>query len=552
MHAPGKQLTRILLAGLAVSSLGLAVGCDSDSGKADKEVDIAIQTAETKAAAGTPDGLAAAIAELEKAAGNSVASLPSQAQAKAILAQAELTAANQLLRKVDAGEVAIAGKLDEIGILGDRIEAGNLLNTAYAKREPTAERAAVQKQLDEARGGGDKAEWISQDKEKSSIPTLSAIQQTISRLEGDISTSENQLKSLTEQRSDLLANADKLMIDSEALKGEESVKMYKDGSEARRKAGELGVQIDNINAALVPMKADLVVAQGQQTVVQAAIAGFEAKLRQIDETWAEVQKQSDAQLATSKGVFDGSTEGVATIASLSREIGALLEENRKNRDAAEQNLNNAIKHFDDAATAATKLGRELQTAMGETRDAVMRDSRSSPWVLLQKVIAPSNYLLQKGNAQLQLAQMYSDRAGGVAARENLARTLEPVLSRAKLSMPSELSDSSLAQEQTTARGLADATFAAAVETLSTLSQSSASDTTRAACQVSLMLANYAWSESAASAGQTDNAKNHLNEAIRAREAAKQMNVAFPVLPEDIAPAPTAPPTSPSETPAAAS
>ncbi len=549
MHAPRKQLAGVLFASLAVSGLILNTGCDSKSGEADKAIKAGID-ASAAAVANGGDGLA----ELEKAAGIQEASPATRAHAKALLAQAELDAANRILRQkfdqtgavnVDANEVKIAGLVGEITHTSQQIAAGNVLVAGYQKRDPKAERDAVQAKIEEAKGGAGKDAWFKQDKEPSTIPTLEAAKAKVAQLQGEISKNESQLKDLTDQRNAALQQADKLTQDSEGLRGTDAVKMYKDGAAARKNAGELAVQIDNTNAILDPLRADLKVAEGQQKAIETALAGFEAQIKQIDDSWAEVQKQADAQNTTAKALLSG---GEGSVTTKGTEMMALVDATKKLRAEAVDKLNNAATHFEEAAKAAEEI-KQLVSAANSGRDQSVAKALKT----LQEILNPASYKLQAANAHLQLANLHASAASSLAARGKMVASLKSALSPGGMSVPSGLDDSSIDSELKSERGLAETSFKTAEDMyLAAQDATSANDDIRVASYIGRMTVLYGWSQLDAGAGNTEAAATHLKSARDARDQAKNLAASFPVLPEDLelqqAKAPTAPTTEPAAAP----
>src|SRR5204863_3611252 len=65
-------------------------------------------------------------------------------------------------------------------------------------------------------------------------------------------------------------------------------------SEARKKAADLGVQVDGIEAKLVPLRQDQQVAQANSELLNKALKSFDSQLQASEQNWAAVQKQIEA------------------------------------------------------------------------------------------------------------------------------------------------------------------------------------------------------------------------------------------------------------------
>src|SRR5207302_1688872 len=83
--------------------------------------------------------------------------------------------------------------------------------------------------------------WIADD--KTNIASLSAADQEISRIQGEIAKRQNEMKEVDTQRVAALEDAEKAMKTSESTKGRESVDSYKQYSDSKKKASDLQATI---------------------------------------------------------------------------------------------------------------------------------------------------------------------------------------------------------------------------------------------------------------------------------------------------------------------
>src|SRR5262249_49511194 len=137
------------------------------------------------------------------------------------------------------------------------------------------------------------------------IGTLAAITQNISKLEGEISQKQGQIKQLNDQRAALLAQADQAAKTAEKQTGKAVLEPYKQASDLRKHAADLGTQAETLAAQIVPLQKDLAIAQGQQVVLNNAVAEFQKQAQLLDEHWKAVQAQIIAQQELAKQITGG-------------------------------------------------------------------------------------------------------------------------------------------------------------------------------------------------------------------------------------------------------
>jgi len=137
-----------------------------------------------------------------------------------------------------------------------------------------------------------------------------------------------------------MAQADQAAKQSEKQTGRESVDSFKKSSDLRKQAADLATQIETAKAQVVPMQKDLLVAQGQEAVINDAIAEFQKQGQLLDEHWKAVQTQIAAQQGLAKEITEGGG-GAATqpaesfdaagksITEKAAALAQLVEENEK-------------------------------------------------------------------------------------------------------------------------------------------------------------------------------------------------------------------------------
>src|SRR5439155_1552327 len=94
--------------------------------------------------------------------------------------------------------------------------------------------------------------------------------------------------------------------------GQTSVDSFKQASNLRKQAADLGTQIENVKSQIIPLQMDLNVAQGQQAVVNSAIDGLQKQLQLLDEHWKSAQVQITVQQDLAKQITSASSNAPAT------------------------------------------------------------------------------------------------------------------------------------------------------------------------------------------------------------------------------------------------
>ncbi len=201
------SLKQLALIGFVAAAIG---GCDVSS--PDNQAREKMNEGRVAAATGDEAGRTRAQSLLTAAANVSDASSASVAQAKAVLGQVQYEAGLEMLRDADRKELEASKIALQIAALGSQLGNSATLVQGYQKLDPIEAKAEIQKKIEEVQGGPSQAKWISD----ANIASLSAADQEVSRVQGEIANRENQIKDLGTRRDALLADADKSLKASES------------------------------------------------------------------------------------------------------------------------------------------------------------------------------------------------------------------------------------------------------------------------------------------------------------------------------------------------
>jgi chromosome segregation ATPase len=518
MQTPVRRTASAVIASAIVGIGLMGGGCDAlegETARADRRAEQAIETSFTERQIGGQAGRQAAHSALQQAAQQQEASPATRAHAKSLLAMSEAESAHHMLREVDRAEVEVVRLAWEIGRLGSQIALSNRLVEGYRLHEPAALREDIAQKVAAARGGPDQLVWIEHD--QAQIPTLAAVRQEISRLEGELAQQQQQIEELTQQRTQVVEQAEQVSERLQQLEGRESVEAFAQGSELRKQATDLLTQIETVEAAVVPLERDLAIAQDQQRVLQRLIEELQVEGQRVEEGWAAIQAQIEVQQAIARTVLEGGerpmpsgsdespgldmTESITQKAQRLQELSDRLEQERSE---VQNRLETAIRELDEAYRAAEELRRDLQLREGPQRDA---------WRPVELVHNPMLYRLRQAYAEQALAALHAGRVSSLQARVDLVERLGPVLEESGLALPPALRNGQLRQRLQELRAQANEAYEQTDTRLEdVINAPVASQELRDAARVSRIFALYGWSHLALQGGEQQQWRQRLGTA----------------------------------------
>lgn len=544
---------------LALISLAAAMIAGCDAGSPDNQARAKMNEGRVAAATGDESGRSKAQTLLTEAANVPDASNASVAQAKAVLGQVQYEAGLEMLREADQKELEASKIALQIAALGSQLGNSATLVQGYQKLDPIAAKAEIQKKIAEVEGGPSQTKWIAE----ANIASLSAADQEVSRVQGEIANRENQIKDLTTRRDALLADADKSLKASESAKGQASVDAYKKYSDTKKQAADLATQIDLLKGQLMPLQHDFATAQGQQQILQGAISELQKQSQLLDSGWKDVQSKIAAQIDLMKDIASGSdtssTQPAESASAAGKSIAVkatMLAQTVKESDEAR---GNAEKMIDDAAKQFAAASASANTAWREMSELVAnKPAMASVVQITRAVVAPQVFTVREAAAERILAEMHLAKAAGISARIKLRELLTPIMQQAGQPMPAELSDASLDKQLKDSLDAATEKFKDASDHLADIidgppgtstPERSVIENTKKAASITRIFVLYGQQQLAILQGNKGAANKVHSDAIAAVKAAADLQVSFPTLPGDLAaaiPPPPAPASAPSE------
>lgn len=531
---------RILLAAAAaITTAGMFAGCDNPQNEADKRVISQLQDARRHASTGNPTDFEYARKQLDLAAEDGSVSDGLRAEARAAVGRAEMRTAESYIRQIERLELESARLISEIAALTEQIRGTSTTVSGYRQFDPKPTLDAIAEKVATAEGGADKPAWISNG--TVSIPSLAAVKQELAKLDGQISQKQSEVAALTGQRTTLLDQAEKAIADAEQLKGSQSVEAFKKGSELRKQAGDLAVQIEKAQADTTRLKAAIATAQLQQSAATDTITQLKDQSATLQKSWTDMDGRAAAQrklageiLGSSGTAFPGAGDAPKTtaggnIAQKAIELARLTTESKKLRESAQASLTNAAKSFaeaDRAAGSAVKALKDLSVNHPT-------HPQKAAWDQMQKVIDPMQYRLEQAGAQRAIGALANSDAAGIASRISLANSLQQALGGTELSVPTGIVDTSSSEAYKSALGMADLAFKEADALLEGINEGLALASIKNDALIGRALTNYGWAQVARQLNDKASADKRIAAAVEYRNLAAEKTAMLPAMPAEL-------------------
>jgi hypothetical protein len=541
----GLKRSKILLA--ATVAFTAAGGCDTAQNEADKEVRSTIQEARDARAEGNVD---AAQQKLAAAAGNAEASDAAKAAAKAALAQAELSNAREVVHKINQAELQLARVGWEIVQLSQQIHSSSVSVEGYQKYEPKVVREAIAQRIAEAQGGADKPAWFTHG--NAVIPTLAAVRQEISRLEGELTQKQEQVKTLTQQREQAVDAAEKAAAAAADVKGQQGLDAFKQAADLRKKAGDTAIEIDKVQHDIDRLQQDLSVAQAQQKAVNDVVAQLNDQLKTTDAAWQDMTKQMTAQQALMGQVLGAPVTpsenppaiapiDLRTIAAKAGEMERIVQQVDQLRNEAKTMLDSAAGHFEEAYRAAESANGALATRISDPRNSGRPEIEA--WKTMQQVLEPARYRLQQAVVKRALGEMLAAQGSSIGVRISAAENLASAINGTSLTVPTALQPGSLTNARTETLTAAEAAYKESDDLLAQIIEGRVMNAdVQTVAQVERALTQYGMAQVYKQLGNEQEAANKLEAAKQQRNLAWEKNKSMvPAMPSELGEPPAAAP-----------
>jgi hypothetical protein len=276
------------------------LGCDSETDRANKEIDKAVQGTATEHGD-------AAISALSKVASQAKASAIASANAKVALAHAEADQARVLLRDVARDELGISRLLSEMGEIAEQVKRSNTLVASYetlskqaiagVSKDIAAQQAAVQ-------GKAAEDTW-KLDGDAGELPALSNANARAEKLAPQIQELETKKADLLKQKTAADAKASDLLKQSKRKSGKESLNLFTQSAQQSKAAADTATEIAKVDHELMKLQQDLELAKAQSAQLDATSKEFAARIEENQKSQAELDALVEAHRALAKALVYG-------------------------------------------------------------------------------------------------------------------------------------------------------------------------------------------------------------------------------------------------------
>lgn len=409
---------------LAVASCVAAVviGCDnSESAYLDQQANAVA----VRMAGGDGDAVAS---ELSSATDGS---LPVNIQANQLLAQARLSDARALADSLALKQSQANAIVSRIATLTSVAGVTSSISNTYRQMEPTAAVALIKDLAAKARGDGN-AEKFS-DLPNGSIPTLAAVKQEKSRLEGELAKAQASLAEVTTKRNDLLTQVGSLSAKADQQRGDEKLATVTQAADLRQQAAVHSRTIGELETTIARLNADLGVQAMLETQLDAAVKSFAAQQSALEGGWKETSAKVQAMsgLANSILTADATDSAESSVKGLIAELNGVLKEVDGQREQALAAFGEAVNKFTAAKAASDEFGTKLSSAQSGGANA----AEKAAWDTLAASLHGDRFNLEKAIAKREEAAIHTSHARLLLHMADVAAALEPVSESLNAAVP---------------------------------------------------------------------------------------------------------------------
>lgn len=446
-------MKRVGMLGLAAASVWL-VGCD-DTSAPNKSVKQNLATSETELAKvdslayqKDPTTASAALKAAVQAAGESAADPLWRAAAAGSAGDISAAIATTQLAELTQIEQNVRRELSKLRVLTQQVAFINTINAGHAASDPSAQIARIEGMIKSMQGDAQTTTWlplaatagadgkvVSEPGKAGAVPTLAAIKQEISRLEGEIASRKDQIAKLNADRQAALAEAEKRFAEADKAKGNQSVALFTEGANARKKSEEIAMQTDLVQDQLNRLEADLAVAKGQEQATNTAISQLQEQLATIQAGWKSTQDSMSKQSAIAETALKGGETVTMSIDTSSTEVAKQLALAKEKRAQVLEQLGDAAKYYKQAADAGSKVGTDKRVTMPPPSNKAYKDLKES--------VHTGRFNLPLGGVQRAIGTVSADQAALALEIERVSADLRKELSAANLATPSDLQSISM-------------------------------------------------------------------------------------------------------------
>lgn len=408
------SLPRVAM-GLALGTLLLvSLSCkdwESEQYKADRTVQASVARSIALQKAPTTQAFDATTTELQRVV-NLNASNMSKLQARSLLAMTEYEKGDRILRDLLPLEPQVSRVLWSLSQTAAQIRQVNNSVKAMTANDPKA----IVDKITTTQG--------------ELTTATQASGNTIKQLQDQIAQVQTQLQQLGQQKDALVTQADADSEKASKMAPKEALPILNNATESRRKASNIGHDMDKLSATLLPLQRDLAAEQARKKNLDVTIAALEENKKTVQANWSETQKQIEEQKGQATRLGQQLTDQAKKLADVEKKA----DETRKNALAQ---FEKAAKDYEQSSKTALALDREFGTWMNNQKFAQAAERRA--WEATRKLYNAGNYTLRHGHALHAIGVIQSNLADLLGQKQRVIASITPDLQAAGVAVPAELS-----------------------------------------------------------------------------------------------------------------
>ncbi len=406
MFAPLKRVAAITM---AVGSV-VIVGCD-DLKSGDKNIQENLKKANQELIKAdfssldpvqNDEAATQVLASFKTAADDNSASPIWKATASDAAGRLQLQIAEAKMNVLRSTEQEIRQTLADLRSLGQQVSLNTYIINGYKAQDAKQTVADIDAVVKRMQGDAQNLTWGIKAGQESKLQTLSAVNQKVSNLEGQIAERKSRIAALQGDRNAAIGDAEAKLTQAAKLKGNESLQVYTEGVQARQKTEEISMKVELEQVQLQRLESDLALAKNEIENINKGIATLQQQANIITESDAELKTRITKQQEISKLIALGEKDEQFTIASKSKVLEKLLEDAKAKRNSLSDSLTEAAKYFEAAAQAGSTAGTELRNPGKGDNESAMKH--------LAKSVNAGKYNLSLGVTQRQLATVSANHA----------------------------------------------------------------------------------------------------------------------------------------------
>lgn len=419
----------LALGGLVFTS----VACDdmqSAERKDDLKVREAIDSSAKSRQTATTKNWDEAVKDLNTAVSFKAASPAEKIRASSLLAEAEFEAGDRFLRDAHKIEPKVSAALWDIAQTAAQIQGVNTSVKALQASDPAAQLTAI----DAKRAEG--------------VAAAAAAAQKAGEFQTKLQAVKSQIDGLIKQKDAAIAEADAAADKASKASLKEADALQDTVIESRRKAGNLGHEIDKVSGGLMPLERDMAAEEEKKKSADEAVAVMDASKKAVETNWTTVQGQIQSLKGEASKLGETLSSQSKTLEDLNKEVAGLRAK--------------ALEQFKKSATHYAAASNEAKTLAGtldkwSANEKFRQSPEMTAWKDLRAVYNLNGFKLLEAQAENAQGNIHSAAAAQMGEQARVVASITKPLTDAGITMPASLKgDDVKAEVDEASKAFADA------------------------------------------------------------------------------------------------